>query len=494
MLDKKPAKMPTEATLPSHRELYYGGAWHKAQSGRKIALTSPATGEDLGAVEDAGADDVERAIAAAATAFKTWRRTKPLERAEMLREIAHILRAHAEDLALVDAIDCGNPAREMVGDVRAAAGGMDFFAGLVTEMKGETVPMGPGQLSYSVREPLGVCAKIIPYNHPLMFAAVKAAAPLAAGNTIIVKPCEQAPLSALRFAELIEGILPPGVFNLLPGGRECGAALSGHPGIAKVSLIGSVPTGKAILRAAADTVKPVMLELGGKNALIVCADADPDKAAAGIVRGMNFTWAGQSCGSTSRVFIHESLHDEVLAKVVEKSRVHKPGIPTDMDCTMGSIVNQEQFDKVMRYIQWGKEDGARLVAGGKRPDDPKLARGFFVEPTIFADVKMSMRIAKEEIFGPVLSVLKWRDEAKMIEEVNAVEYGLTGAVFTRDLVTAHRLAAAIEAGYIWINQASTHFLGAPFGGYKQSGLGREECLAELLSYTQIKNVNVMLEG
>lgn len=488
------AKRTTDVALPQRRGLFYGGAWHAAKSGRQRPSLSPATGEDLGTVAEAGAEDVELAIAAATEAFKSWRRREPFERAEKLREIAAILREHAEELALIDAIDCGNPVREMIGDVKVAAWAVDFFAGLVTEMKGETIPMGPSQLNYSVREPLGVVAKIIPYNHPLMFAATKSAAPLAAGNTIIVKPSEQAPLSALRLAELIEPVLPAGVFNVLTGGRECGAALAGHRGIAKISLIGSVPTGKAILRAAADTIKPVALELGGKNALIVCPDADVRSAIAGIVRGMNFTWAGQSCGSTSRAFVHERLYDEVLAGIVEESRLYQPGLPTDMNCTMGSLASRELYEKVMRYIEWGRQDGARLIVGGKRPEDPRLANGFFIEPTIFADVTPAMRIAREEIFGPVLSVFKWRDEAAMIEEVNGVDYGLTGAIFTRDLATAHRLAGQVQAGYVWVNQSSAHFRGAAFGGYKHSGLGREECFEELIAYTQTKNVNVLIEG
>ncbi len=478
--------------LPQHRDLFYGGAWHKPLTDGRAPSINPATGETLCEVAQAGAEDAALAVAAAAAAFPAWRATRPLERAAKLREVAAILRAHADELALLDAADCGNPVREMVSDVMAGATGCEYFAGLVTELKGETVPMGDAMVNYTLREPLGVVARIIPYNHPIMFAAVKSAGPLAAGNTVILKPPEQAPLSSLRFAELIAAVLPPGVFNVLPGGRDCGAALASDPKVAKVALIGSVPTGRAVLRAAADTIKPVGLELGGKNALIVFPDADLERAATGAVRGMNFTWAGQSCGSTSRAFLHESIHDRVLARIVDGVAAHRPGLPTEMDCTMGALVSREQRDKVLRYIAWGKEDGARLVAGGKPPDDPRLANGFFVEPTVFADVTPGMRIAREEIFGPVLSVFKWLDEATMLQQVNAVEVGLTCSIWTRDLAIAHRMASRVEAGYVWINNAGPHFLAAPFGGYKQSGLGREECLDELLSYTQVKNVNVAL--
>ncbi len=479
--------------LPDHRDLHIGGAWRAPLSGRRVELTSPGDGSSLGLVAEAGAADAEAAIAAAKAAFPSWRATPPLERARLLRRIAEILRAHAGELAMLDAVDCGNPVREMMSDAMIAAAGMDFFAGLVTEMKGASIPMGPGVVNFSVREPLGVVAKIIPFNHPLMFCAMRSAAPLAAGNTVIVKPPEQSPLSALRFAELIEGILPPGVFNVLPGGREAGAVLAGHPGVAKVALIGSVPTGRAVMRAAAETVKPVMLELGGKNALIAFPDMDADKVAAGVVGGMNFTWNGQSCGSTSRAFLHENIHDAVLQRVKARCEALKPGLPTDMATDVGAIVSKVQYDRIMGYIDAAKAEGARLVCGGRSPADPRLAGGFYIEPTVFADVTPAMRIASEEIFGPVLSVFRWSDEAEMLRQVNAVEYGLTCSIWTRDLAAAHRTAAAVEAGYIWINGTSKHFLGAPFGGFKQSGIGREEGIEELIAYTQEKNINITLE-
>ena len=364
-------------------------------------------------------------MAAAKAAFKEWRRVLPLERAKILRRIAEILRQNANELAMIDAADCGNPVREMVSDAMIAAAQIEFFAGLVTEMKGASIPMGPDVVNFSVREPLGVVGRIIPFNHPFMFCAGKSAAPLAAGNTVVVKPPEQAPLSSLRLAELIGGLLPPGVFNVVPGGREAGQRLASHPDVAMIALIGSVPTGRAVMKAASDTVKRTMLELGGKNALIAYADADPDEVAGAVIGGMNFTWCGQSCGSTSRAFIHEKIYDAVLARVKEKIKHFKPGIPTDPATTMGAIVSKVQFDRVMSYIDSAKSEGAQLITGGGPPADPALKSGFYIEPTVFAVRDKNMRIAREEIFGPVLGVFKWTDEAKMLEEVNAVEYGLT---------------------------------------------------------------------
>jgi betaine-aldehyde dehydrogenase len=478
--------------LPNQRGAYYGGKWHEAKSGRRVDQINPGTGESLGPAADCGSDDIDAAVKAAKFAFKEWRRIPPLERAKMLKEIARVLRDNAGELAMIDAADCGNPLAEMMGDANAAAAQMEFFAGLVTEMKGASIPMGPGVVNFSVREPRGVVGRIIPFNHPFMFCAGKAGAPLATGNTVIMKPPEQAPLSALRLAELIGGILPPGVFNVVPGGREAGTALTTHPGVAMVALIGSVPTGRAVMKAAADTLKPVMLELGGKNALIAFPDADPDDVAGGVVGGMNFTWCGQSCGSTSRAFIHETIYDAVLAKVKTRIAHFKPGIATDRSTTMGAIISKTQYERILGFIESAKQEGARLFHGGGRPSDPALSKGLFIEPTVFADVQPTMRIAREEIFGPVLSIFRWSDEAKMLEDVNAVEYGLTASIWTNDLSTAHRTAAAVQAGFVWINEVSKHFLGAPFGGYKQSGIGREECFEEMLAYTQEKNIHVKL--
>ena len=477
--------------LPLHRDLYYDGDWHVPDGGY-AATVNPATGESLGRCADANATDVDRAARAAHRAFDSWRAQPPQARAEVLRALATRLRQHAAELAWIDAVNGGNPIAEMTSDVHAAAAQLDYFAGLARELKGETIPMGATALDYTLREPFGVCARIVAYNHPLMFTAAKMAAPLAAGNTVIMKPPYQAPLSAYRMMELAGDAAPPGVVNIVSGGAACGEALVSHPLIPRVALIGSVPTGRAIAGAAGERLKHVTLELGGKNACIVYADADVEQAIAGAVAGMNFTWCGQSCGSTSRVFVHASLHDRVVSGIVDAVRRFKPGLPADRATTMGAIVSKAQLDKVERYIALGRDEGATLACGGERPRDPALANGWFMPPTVFVDVTQAMRIAREEIFGPVLSILRWTDEAQMIDDVNAVEYGLSCSIFTRDLATAHRTAARVDAGYVWINTTGRHFLGAPFGGYKQSGQGREESFDELLSYTQLKNVHVAL--
>lgn len=479
--------------LPKHLDLFYGGQWHPTKAGETQPTINPANGEILANVAHAGTEDAQLAVRAAQTAFPSWAAMPSLERSRLLREAAAILRKHASELAMIDAFNTGNPVAEMVRDANIAASGIEFFAGLIPQIKGETIPMGEGNLNYSVREPLGVVARIVAYNHPLMFAAMKIGAPLAAGNTVVIKPPEQAPLSSLRMAELIGSVFPPGVLNVIPGGRECGQALTSHPDVGKITLIGSVPTGKAIMRTAADTLKPVLLELGGKNALIVFPDADLNKAVDGAVRGMNFTWAGQSCGSTSRIFIHDSIYEEVIGLITQRiGEKHKPGIPTDYSTTMGPLVSKAQYEKVLSYIELGKKEGAKLLLGGKRSADPALANGFFVEPTVFGDVQVGMAIAQEEIFGPVLSAFRWSSEEQLFAAVNSVNYGLTASIWTTNLSTAHRAAARVQAGYVWVNNSSQHFLGAPFGGYKQSGIGREECFDELLEFTQIKNVNVTL--
>jgi len=477
--------------LPQHRDLYYGGAWHRPQGGY-LDTFNPATGESLGPAAEANSADVDAAVRAAQQGFAIWRGIKPLERAGLLKKVAQVLRDNAFELALLDAANCGNPICEMQRDALIAAAQIDYYAGLATEVKGETLPMGEGILNYTLREPYGVCARIVAYNHPIMFTAAKMAPPLIAGNAVIMKPPYQAPLSSYRMMELLDGILPPGVLNIMSGGIECGQAMVTHPDVPRLALIGSVPTGRAIARAGAERLKHVTLELGGKNACIIYPDADMDKAIPAAVNGMNFTWCGQSCGSTSRLFVHESIHDQVVAGLLQAIRVYQPGIPTDMATTMGCIVSQQQHEKIMAYIALGQQEGATLAYGGQRPSDPALAKGWFVQPTVFTGVTQKMRLANEEVFGPVLSVIKWRDEAEMIDQVNAVEYGLTASIWTQNLATAHRTAARVQAGFVWVNHIGSHFIGASFGGYKQSGIGREEGFDELLTYTQHKNVHVVL--
>lgn len=479
--------------LPRERGLFWGGQWHTPPDAQSFQTFNPSTGELLAEVLAAGTAEVDSAVKAAESAFPAWARTPPLERGRLLREAAARVRSHAQDFALIDAADCGNPVKAMVFDAEIAATLLEYFAGLVLEIKGETIPTANGSLNYTLREPLGVVARIFPFNHPFMFAAGKIAAPLAAGNTVVIKPPEQAPLSTIRLVELLQDLFPPGVLNCLTGGRATGEALVAHPGVAAVGLIGSIPAGKAVWKSAGDTLKRTLLELGGKNAMIIYPEADFERAVDGAVRGMNFTWCGQSCGSTSRLFLHHSLHDRfVEALCARVNAAHVPGIATDLRTTMGAIVNQTQYQRTLNYIQSAQREGAVLACGGRHPPAQHLANGFFIEPTIFTGVDPSMTIAREEIFGPVLSVMRWSDPDKLYAAVNNIDLGLTASIWTRDLVVAHQAAARVQAGYVWINDCSSHFTGAPFGGYKQSGIGREESKEELFEFTQIKNVNVSM--
>ena len=394
---------------------------------------------------------------------------------------------------MIDAADCGNPVHEMVTDATIAAAQIEFYAGLVTEMKGASIPMGPGVVNFSVREPRGVVGRIIPFNHPFMFCAGKAGAPLATGNTVIMKPPEQAPLSALRLAELIGGLLPPGVFNVVPGGREAGSALTTHPDVAMIALIGSVPTGRAVMKAAADTLKPVMLELGGKNALIAYPDADPDEVAGGVVGGMNFTWCGQSCGSTSRAFIHEKIYDAVLAKVKTKIAHFKPGIadrPLDHHGRDHFQERSTSASSASSSPPSRKAPGFSPAAAG--PPIRRWPRAFSSSQPCSPTYSPTCASRARRFSARCCRSSNGATRPRCSQEVNAVEYGLTASIWTNDLSTAHRTAATVQAGFVWINEVSKHFLGAPFGGYKQSGIGREECFEEMLAYTQEKNIHLKL--
>ncbi|HVT54857.1 MAG TPA: aldehyde dehydrogenase family protein, partial [Xanthobacteraceae bacterium] len=369
------------------------------------------------------------------------------------------------------------------------ADSLRFFAGMVTEIKGETFSQGPRHLNFTRRQPYGVVVKINPFNHPFRFCAEKAAAPLAAGNCVIIKGSEQAPLSSLRLGELCEGIFPPGVVNIVTGDGKTGSALVRHPDVRRIGLVGSVATGKAIAREAADGLKRCSFELGGKNPIIIFPDADPKKAAAAAVKGMNMNRQGQSCSSTSRVFVHESLHKSVTDELVKQAQALPIGVPWLKENEVGPIVSQRQHDRIMGYIDSAKSEGAKLLTGGGKPADSSLHSGLFIAPTVFDGVNMDMKIAREEIFGPVMSIITWRDYDDMLEKANALEYGLTAAIVTNNLAEAMETAERVEAGYVWIN-SNGRYLGAPYGGWKQSGIGEEECFDELLTYTQIKNINM----
>ena len=469
--------------------LYIAGQWSSSASGRTLTSHNPATGEVLGKVPLADEEDVDRAVEAARLAFAEWRDVPPAERAQCLEQLADRVLQHTEELALMDACDSGNAVTGMRGDIKIAADTLRYFAAMLREVKGETRVNGPRHLNLTLRQPLGVVAKINPFNHPFRFCAEKVAAPLAAGNSVVVKQPEQAPLSGLRFGELCEGIFPAGVVNVLTGDAVAGSALVRHRDVPRIAFIGSVETGRIVAREAAEGLKQVTLELGGKNPIIIFPDADPQEAARLAVRGMNMNRQGQSCSSTSRVFVHQSIHQEVVRHLVAEAEKLPIGFPWLDKYEVGPVVSQEQYDRVMGYIASGKQEGAQLLTGGGKPEGEMYQQGFFIAPTVFDGVRPDMRIAREEIFGPVMSVFTWDDYESMMDQANALVYGLTAAIVTNDLAQAMETARRVEAGYVWIN-SSGRYLGAPYGGWKHSGIGHEECFEELLSYTQIKNVNM----
>ena len=413
-----------------------------------------------------------------------------------LNELASALISRQEELALLDAHDNGSPVGELRRDVLIGAAELRYFAGLALQSRGETIPTGFGRVNYTLREPFGVVGRIIPFNHPLLFATTKIGAPLVAGNTVILKPSEHTSLTALRLAEDFRRIFPPGVINVVTGyGAEAGDALVAHPAVRRLAFIGLAETGRAIQARAAEVgVKTVTLELGGKNPIVVFPDADIEKAVEGVVNGMNFTFQGQSCGSTSRLIVHRDIKDAFVQAVVDRISSLRVGLPTDERTQIGTLINERQFQKVTGFVELGRTEGARLLTGGTKPDDPELARGFFVRPAVFDRVEPGMRLAREEIFGPVLAVLDFGSYEEALRLANDTRFGLTASVFTQDLRTAHAFARDIEAGFVWVNDSNRHFLGTPFGGFKDSGTGRDEDIEEMLSYTQIKNVNVLFDA
>ena len=472
--------------------MWIGGKPAMGSSNELIDSVDPATGKVIARFPAGNATDVDDAVAAARDAFPEWARMDPGARGRALDALADLIDDHAEELAFLDVLDNGSPIREMRNDAFAASAQLRYYAGLVLQLRGHTVPTGQGRLNYSIRQPWGLVGRIIPFNHPLMFAASKIAAPLAAGNAVLIKPSEFTSLSALRLAELSTAVLPPGVFNVVTGyGKEAGDALVAHPAVRRLAFIGSAETGRSILRRAAEVnVKHVSLELGGKNPLVVFPDANLDTVVDAAARGMNFTWQGQSCGSTSRLIAHQSVYDELVERLGARLEEMVSGQPSEESTDTGAIVSQPQLEKVLDYIRIGQEQGARLVAGGRRAEGTGLETGRFVRPTLFADVEPTSRLAQEEIFGPVLAAMPFYDYDEAIRIANDVQYGLTASVFTRDLETAHRFAEDVEAGYVWVNDVSRHTPGTPFGGFKNSGLGREEDIEELESYTQTKNVHI----
>ncbi|MGQ9352078.1 aldehyde dehydrogenase family protein [Mycolicibacterium gilvum] len=457
-------------------------------------VEDPCTGDVLTQVPDCSSEDVDRVVATAHAAQRDWALRTPRQRGTALRALATLMREHTEELALLDAIDGGFPLPAMRDDVNWAAEVLELMADAAFDIGGRTIPLS-ANLHYTLQQPYGVVARIVPFNHPVLFAGSKIAAPLMAGNAVVLKAPDQTPLSAIRLAQLAREVLPEGLFGVVTGhGATAGAALVAHPLVRRIGFIGSPGTGRHIQRLAAEHgVKYVTLELGGKNPMIVMPDADLEAAAKSAVVGMNFTTtAGQSCGSTSRLLLHEAIADEVIDLVVDQVAAIKVGDPLVDGTDMGPVIDQAQYSKSLRAIESGRAGGASVLTGGGRAQGVG-SKGWYVAPTVLAGVAPQADVARDEIFGPVLSVLTVRDEAEAVEVANSVEFGLTAAVWTNDVSQAHRMAAGLDAGYVWINGSARHYWGLPFGGWKSSGVGSEESTEELLSYTQVKAVTVTLD-
>lgn len=476
------------------RLMYIGGEFVASESGEWMESVNPSTEEVHGRVPAGSVEDVNRAVAAAKAAQPEWGAKSVFERGALMRELAAAIRASEENVVPMEAADTGNTIASLGNDIVLVAGYVDFMAGLGTEIKGESVPATPQNIHFTIREPYGVVGRIVPFNHPFLFAGAHLAAPLMAGNAVVLKSPDQSPLSATVMAEICQRVLPPGVVNIVSGqGIVVGDAIVRHPDVQRIGFTGSIPTGMAIQRAAAEVaVKHISLELGGKNPFIVFPDADVETVANAAVAGMNFAWAGQSCGSTSRLMVHESLYDAVIERVVERVGRIKVGDPLDTASEMGPVNSEGHYRHVVALIESAREQGAKLLTGGERPEGEEFERGYWIRPTVFGDVTMDMRIARDEVFGPVLSVLRWSDTSEAIEMANGTEYGLTAGIWTNDVTTAMRTARQIESGCVWINGGGRHFMSTGFAGYKNSGIGREECLDELLSYTQSKSIHIIL--
>lgn len=471
-----------------------GGELTSANGTAKISTRDPARDEHLADVPVANDLDIDHAVQAARSAFELgWRNSDPSERVAALRTVADCFRNHAEELIDLEVANNGSTRELLRADVDLAVEWLEYYAGLTREITGETMDTPGNTINFTRREPRGVVVGIVPFNHPLLFLAGRIAAALATGNTIVIKPSEKTPLSTLAFAEYLatEDCVPDGILNVIAGGAETGEALVGHDGVDMVTFTGSVPVGREVLKNAAAHVSPVMLELGGKNPIVVFPDIDIDRAVGGAVQAMAFSWQGQSCGSGSRAFVHTSMVDEFVKRTAAAFEEITVGNPNNPNNDMGAMVSEDHFQRVLTQIEEGRKSGARLVAGGV-PADVTDLNGHFVRPTLFADVPEDSSLAKKEIFGPVLSVFVWEEYENLIDRVNNVEYGLTASIWTDSLRDAMETANRIEAGYVWVNDHGPHYLGTPFGGVKQSGIGKKHCMEELKSHSQIKNVNVNL--
>ena len=470
---------------------FINGQWVESASGKTFATYNPATEEKIADVVQCDEKDVDRAVKAARAAFEDgpWSKMDARDRGILLFRLADKLEENFDELAALETLDNGKPISDARGaDLPLVIDCLRYYAGWADKIHGDTLPVRGNYFSYTRREPVGVCGQIIPWNFPMLMTAWKWGPALATGNTIVMKPAEQTPLTCLRMADLAqEAGFPDGVINILPGYGETGAAIVAHPDVDKVAFTGSTETGQIIMRSAADSLKRVTLELGGKSPNIVFADADIDAAIAGAEFALYFN-QGQCCCAGSRLFVEESIHKDFVARVAERASDRKLGNPFSTDTVQGPQVDQEQFDKIMSYIDKGKSAGADLVTGGSRYGD----QGFYVEPTVFDNVSDDMDIAQHEIFGPVMSILPFRDADEVIERGNKTFYGLAAAVWTKDIEKAHRIAHSLKAGTVWVNCYDVFDAAAPFGGYKMSGIGRECGEIALQNYTELKTVTVAM--
>ena len=472
-------------------QLIINGARVPASDGGTFDSIDPSSGEVLATVSKATKADVDRAVQSAQAAFegKAWGGIAPAERGRIMQRIAQALRDRAEELATLESRDNGKPLKQARTDVQVAARYFEFFAGIADKIMGHTIPLGPGFLDYTIREPIGVSAQIVPWNYPIQIGARGVAPALAAGCTVVLKPSSEAPMTALRLGEIALACgLPPGVLNVVPGsGAEAGVALASHPDINQLTFTGSVDVGVAVAKMAADHVVPVVMELGGKSPNIVFADADLDLAAQGVANAI-FQNAGQTCSAGSRLLVERSAHATLVDRLATRAKTMRVG-PGVSDPDMGPIISRRQLETIERYVSVGTLEGARVAAGGARPADPALGRGFYFQPTLLEAVSPDMRVAREEIFGPVLAIIDFDEVEDAAALANRSDYGLVAGIWTRDINKAMSLAARIKSGQVYIN---TYGAGGgvelPFGGYKKSGYGREKGLESLASYTQVKNV------
>jgi betaine-aldehyde dehydrogenase len=487
---------PTAAPQPDHAKMLIGGEWVDSVSGSVLTVENPAKRRPIADIPRGNAADVDRAVQAGARALPEWSRMPPRDRGRILLRIADAMEAKAEELGRIIARETGNALRTQARpEAKLSADIFRYFGGLASELKGETIPLGEHVLSYTRREPLGVVGAIIPWNAPVLLGALKIAPALCAGNTLVLKAAEDAPLGVLFMTRVCHEFLPPGVLNVLTGlGEECGGPLAEHPLISKLSFTGSTEVGKLIMRAAAERIVPVSLELGGKSPSIVYPDADEDWVVDGVISGMRFTRQSQSCTAGSRLFLHADIFDSFLSKLQKKVQALKLGDPLDEASDVGTIINEKQFTKVCGYIDEGmKRKDARLVFGGLPPKEGPLSEGYFAVPTVFADKSNDWRLAREEIFGPVLVAIPWKDENEAVRMANDSHYGLAAYVWTHEIGRGLRTAHAIESGWVQVNQGLGQVPGHSYGGYKESGIGREFSLEGMLdSYTQRKNITVNL--